>query len=193
VVEGRTYLPLRAMGDALGVPVNWNEELKQAEVGNSSPVAKSDEYSRNNPAPINTVQTVKEESFLGNNTVAVRIVEVIRGENAAAMVKNANMFNNPAEEGKEYIVVKIAVSALEVEDDKSVNINGYSFSCFSQNNEKYDSSLVVAPQPALDATLYAGGNAEGYVVFKVRQNDPAPKIAYGLKYDGTGGGWFSLQ
>ncbi len=33
VVEGRTYLPLRAMGDALGVPVNWNAELGQAEVG----------------------------------------------------------------------------------------------------------------------------------------------------------------
>ena len=32
-VEGRTYLPLRAMGDALGVDVNWNEELRQAEVG----------------------------------------------------------------------------------------------------------------------------------------------------------------
>lgn len=32
-IEGRTYLPLRAMGDALGVPVNWNEELWQAEVG----------------------------------------------------------------------------------------------------------------------------------------------------------------
>ncbi|MDP4132742.1 MAG: DUF5067 domain-containing protein [Bacillota bacterium] len=33
-IEGRTYLPLRAMGKALGVPVNWNEELKQVEVGN---------------------------------------------------------------------------------------------------------------------------------------------------------------
>ena len=33
VVEGRTYLPLRAMADALDVPVNWNEELRQAEVG----------------------------------------------------------------------------------------------------------------------------------------------------------------
>ena len=35
VIEGSTYLPLRAMGDALGVPVEWNAELKQAEVGNS--------------------------------------------------------------------------------------------------------------------------------------------------------------
>lgn len=38
VVEGRTYLPLRAMGDALGVPVNWNDALGQAEVG--TPPAK---------------------------------------------------------------------------------------------------------------------------------------------------------
>ena len=40
-VEGRTYLPLRAIGDALEVPVNWNEELRQAEVGTSSNVSIS--------------------------------------------------------------------------------------------------------------------------------------------------------
>ena len=32
-VEGRTYLPLRAIGEALGVPVEWNETLRQVEVG----------------------------------------------------------------------------------------------------------------------------------------------------------------
>ena len=35
VIDGSTYLPLRAMGDVLGVPVNWNNELHQVEVGNS--------------------------------------------------------------------------------------------------------------------------------------------------------------
>ena len=55
VVEGRTYLPLRAIGEALGVPINWNEELRQAEVGNQAPVAETNQYSRNNPAPLNTV------------------------------------------------------------------------------------------------------------------------------------------
>lgn len=38
-VNGRTYLPLRAMGEALGVPVNWNQELFQAEVG-TTPTSK---------------------------------------------------------------------------------------------------------------------------------------------------------
>ncbi|KNY26408.1 copper amine oxidase N-terminal domain-containing protein [Pseudobacteroides cellulosolvens] len=32
VVEGRTFLPLRVLGDALGVKVDWNDKLKQAEV-----------------------------------------------------------------------------------------------------------------------------------------------------------------
>ncbi|GHV44967.1 hypothetical protein FACS189492_2040 [Clostridia bacterium] len=31
-VEGCTYLPLRDMGNALGVPVEWNDELRQVEV-----------------------------------------------------------------------------------------------------------------------------------------------------------------
>ena len=33
LIEGRTFLPLRAMGEALGVDVYWNEELRQVEVG----------------------------------------------------------------------------------------------------------------------------------------------------------------
>lgn len=35
-IDGSTYLPLRAMGNALGVPVNWNEDLRQVEIGNTS-------------------------------------------------------------------------------------------------------------------------------------------------------------
>ena len=33
VVEGRTYLPIRDMADALGIPIEWNNELRQVEVG----------------------------------------------------------------------------------------------------------------------------------------------------------------
>lgn len=31
-IEGRTYIPLRALGDVLGVKVDWNDEKGQAEV-----------------------------------------------------------------------------------------------------------------------------------------------------------------
>ena len=32
VIEGRTYLPLRALGDALSVDVNWNEKEFRVEI-----------------------------------------------------------------------------------------------------------------------------------------------------------------
>jgi hypothetical protein len=35
-IDGRTYLPLRSMGEVLGIPVNWNEELRQVEVGTAN-------------------------------------------------------------------------------------------------------------------------------------------------------------
>ena len=113
VVNGSTYLPLRAVGDALGVPVVWNAELKQAEVGNSAPVAEKNEYSRTNPAPLNTVQTytfknpnsfIDISSFNPDHSASVRILEVIRGESANAKIKEANMFNDEPKEGYEYII-----------------------------------------------------------------------------------------
>ena len=36
VIEGSTYLPLKAIGEALGVGVNWNKELKQVEIGEAT-------------------------------------------------------------------------------------------------------------------------------------------------------------
>ena len=32
VIEGRTYLPLRAIGDVLGIDVEWNQGLRRVEV-----------------------------------------------------------------------------------------------------------------------------------------------------------------
>ena len=36
VIDGRTYLPLRAIGEALGVGVEWNTELSRVEISNDS-------------------------------------------------------------------------------------------------------------------------------------------------------------
>ena len=33
VIDGSTYLPLKAIGDVLDVKVKWNSELRQVEIG----------------------------------------------------------------------------------------------------------------------------------------------------------------
>lgn len=195
VVEGRTYLPLRAIGDALGVPVEWNAELNRAEVGSSTPVADTNTYSRQNPAPLNTVQTYTSTSeWLDNDhTITMRVVETVRGDAAWKMIKETNMFNEEAEEGYEYALAKIAVTAQYIENDGAYELNRYKFTAFSSNNEEMTSCSVVEPAPAFEGKIYAGGNAEGWVTFLVRKDDANPKIAYGLDYNGQGGVWFSLN
>ena len=41
-IDGSTYLPLRSMGNALNVPVEWNTKLKRVEVGIPKTEAKSE-------------------------------------------------------------------------------------------------------------------------------------------------------
>lgn len=195
VVEGRTYLPLRAMGDALGVPVEWNADLNRAEVGNTVPVADENAYSRSNPAPLNTVQTYTTESEYLNNdhTITMRVIETVRGEAAWNMIKGANTFNEKPEEGYEYVLAKIAVTAQYIENDGAYELNSYKFDAFSSNNEEMPYCSVVEPEPNFTGKIYAGGNAEGWVSFLVRKDDLNPKIAYGLDYNGMGGIWFALK
>lgn len=49
VIDGSTYLPLKAIGDVLNVKVNWNSDLKQVEIGESpkQDTPKSFQDSRN--------------------------------------------------------------------------------------------------------------------------------------------------
>ncbi len=201
-VEGRTYLPLRAIGDALGVPVSWNEELRQAEVGNASNSASSNEYSRNNPAPINVVQTHTKKSIFGSvteNNVSVRVLEVKRGAEAEKVLKENMIYSSltapQEEEGYEYLIAKVALSVLNVADDGAFDVNDYYFKAFSSNNEempdtKYDYYFDLKPK--LTGSLYAGGNIEGWLTLLVKKDDPAPKLAYNLDYEGKNGIWFKL-
>lgn len=196
VVNGSTYLPLRAVGDALGVPVVWNAELRQAEVGNSAPVAEKNEYSRTNPAPLNTVQTYTKTSDWydeDNYTASIRILETVRGEKALEALKNKSKLYPDPEAGYEYMNVKVAMSVIDTKGDYSVNATQYDFTTFSSNNEECPENYYASIDPDFTGSLYSGGNVEGWITVLVKTDDANPKIAYGLDYSGANGIWFNLQ
>ncbi len=194
-INGSTYLPLKAIGDALGVPVKWNQEAFQVEVGTTS-TGKAP-YSRSNPAPINITQTyTKESEYLDDDySVNITIKEVIRGNEAYQKIKAANKYNEPADDGYEYVLIKVAVSINSVEGDGAVDASlmDYKFATFSSTNEEMPDESVVEPAPALEGKLYAGANNEGWIVRQVRIDDANPKLAYGLDYNGQNGIWFGLK
>lgn len=194
VSNGTTYLPVRAVGEALGKEVTWDGTTNTVYIGQKPSVEKPSgtTYDRTNPAPLNTEQTISISKYSGDYTVSIKITDAFRGQSAWAAIREANMFNKPAPDGKEYILFAVTATVESVSDDKSVNFSKYDFTAFSSSNAEYERISVVLPDPEFDGSAFAGGSIEGWVVATVDVNDEAPKVVYGQKSDGSGGIWFSL-
>lgn len=186
---GTTYVPIRAISQAFGKEVAWDAKTRTVIIGTNS---SSGSYNRQNPAPVGVAQTINVSNFLEKYTATMSITETLRGDEAWTKIKAANMFNDAAPSGKEYILAKVKVSVSNVSNDKAVAFNAYSLTAYSTNNVEYDTPIVVEPDPVFEGKLYNGGSLEGYVAFLVNKSDASPKAVFGESYDGSGGIWFSL-
>lgn len=137
---------------------------------------------RSNPLPFGDTITVKEniydDSFNSyESLVEITLLETIRGEEAWKMIQEENMFNEPADEGFEYAMVKVKgfLKESETEDD-SLHFSSMNFNFVSNDGEVYDWAMVVVPNE-LSKELYNGGTAEGYIVNQVKVGDDF-KISY---------------
>jgi PBP1b-binding outer membrane lipoprotein LpoB len=146
---------------------------------------------RKNPAPLNTTVTYDGINTLFDRYKAeITFTEVIRGADAWNMVKSGNEFNDVAPEGKEYLIIKVRVKALESVNDEKIDINNASFELVSKDGVKYDDfAFVSGVEPQLKE-MYAGAEQEGYIVFTVKTDDE-PTVVF---LDRNNGGiWFSLK
>lgn len=100
------------------------------------------------------------------------ILEVVRGADAAAKIKEANQFNSPAPAGQEYILIKARVRALDTQTpDSTLGIDKTLFKLTGEKNVVYDLPLAVAPEPNLDAIAFPGGEVEGWIVLGVAEGE----------------------
>lgn len=106
VVEGRTYLPLRAMGDALGVPVEWNADLNQAEVGTTENTSIKEKQETVE------ISTAKEllENIKSNTTIILK--SGVYNLSDVKNVDNKFVTKSDVPDGYEYIIN--SVSGLEI-------------------------------------------------------------------------------
>lgn len=188
IYNGTTYLPVRAVANALGQDVSWDNSTKSVYIG-SQPTATS--YSRSNPAPVGTAQTITIDNYLGKYTVTIKVTEAFRGQSAWTAIKKANMFNTAPEDNNEYVLLSVEATIDSAENDRAVSLNDYDFKIYNSTNSEYERVLVVSPNPQFDGSAYEGGKIEGFMAFTVSTSDPSPKIVFGQDYDGTGGIWFS--
>jgi hypothetical protein len=86
------------------------------------------------------------------------------------MAQAANQFNEPPTDGMEYIAFRVHAKYIGTVD-KTEQIDGSYFKTTGSANVVYDDPSVVNPEPAFDATLYPGGEDEGWVILQVAQGE----------------------
>lgn len=158
-------------------------------VSSEAPVVK--EGTRKNPIAVGETATFDGmNTIFDQYTVELTVTEVVRGEEAAAIVKEGNRFNDEAPAGKEYILVKFHINALDSANDEKINLNNAMFEFVSKSGVKYDDFVAVAGlEPAL-TDVYAGGEMDGYVPALIDEGD-SPNIVFLERNDG--GIWFATE
>ncbi len=152
-VDGRTYLPLRAMGEALGVPVNWNEELRQAEVGT---------------AP-------DESSVTVNNEVQTNDTWKMTYKSLKTLKKIDDY--TKAEDGKEFVIVSFELENLT--DEKQI-FSGmlYLDSYFDDVKEKQTVVSYKGEQSLLSVSVEPKKKVKGYLAYQVDTSWKKLEIVY---------------
>lgn len=137
---------------------------------------------RSNPLPFGDTITVKEniydDSFNSYGaSLEITLLETVRGEEAWTIIKTENQFNEPAEEGYEYVLIKVKGLLIDAEtEDDSLLFSSWEFDFVSDDGEVYDFPSLVIPNE-LHKELYNGGTGEGYIYGQVKVEDDF-KVSY---------------
>ncbi len=112
----------------------------------------------------------------------ITALEMVRGEAAWSMAKAANQFNDPPETGMEYVAVRVRAQYINAEDTTG-RISSGDFKIVGSTNVLHDAPAVVDPEPALDATLYPGGVAEGWIIVQATVDESNLLLVFDPLFD----------
>ena len=114
---------------------------------------------------------------VSTNEFEVMIKELMRGDDVYNMLLEANQFNDPPDEGMIYLAARIHARRIGT-GDRALNISYIDFDPTGSANILYDRPSVVEPDGGLDAYLYPGGEAEGWVVMQVPDDEGDLMLVY---------------
>jgi hypothetical protein len=150
---------------------------------------ESSAFSRTNPCPVGTSQSVNIDDWLeGKYSADITINSIVRGDTAWQQILAENQFNDPAADGMEYIIANVTVTITDSEKDASIDLSSYDFTPYSGSYSEYEQVSVVTPQPEFGGSAFAGGSQSGNIVFQVAVDDSTPIAVFG----GSNGFWFKL-
>lgn len=102
----------------------------------------------------------------------VQVLEVKRGDEAWNEILAANQYNDAAPEGMEYLLIKLHVKSTYA-DNEEHSIGHCDFNVTGDRLNLYSclSTFAISPEPQLDATLFTGGETEGWISYLVGKGE----------------------
>lgn len=129
----------------------------------------------------------------------ITLVEVLRGEKAWELIKDADKTNKPADPGFDYVLarVKFEYSARGTPGLCVHKLSPEQFTAYSSKGEDYRNASIVMPKPEMRKSLKSGDSFEGWVAFLIPKQDKAPLMSYSADPGGAvvhaGTKWFLLK
>lgn len=203
VYKGTTYLPMRKVAELLGKDVSWDGNTTTAGINDKIAVEpetvvpqtgvnlSDTANSRTNPLPLGSSVLVNCDDYSsGKYQIEIALKNVIRGEEAWNMVYTANQFNDPADEGFEYLLGNFEIKVIKTVDDAQIKISETDFETVSSDGVVYEMDWSVDPEPSIASELYQGSSTMGYSTLLVSIGDE-PVIRYEYEYGKYV--WFSIK
>ncbi|MCG2783636.1 MAG: DUF4352 domain-containing protein [Anaerolineae bacterium] len=143
-----------------------------------SPTAAATEISPTQTAPAqepgsNPNNPISRAETLVTIDWEIRVLEVLRGDEAMAMLKQVSAFNGQHEDSDmEYMLVNLGVKYVGAAE--TAYVYGKIFRSVGSANEIYKSVSFIdveVPDPELEANLSPGGETEGWVAIQVGKNE----------------------
>jgi hypothetical protein len=163
--EPTSTLAATAAPEATATPVPTEAPPPtETPIPTDTPVASPPGMSRSNPFPATELVSAPNWDL--------QVLEIKRGEEAWKEIQAAYDYNVEAAEGMEYLLVKLHVKSTYA-DSEEHNINYCDFNATGERLIQYTcgSAPVIGPEPQLDATLFTGGEADGWAQFMVAQGE----------------------
>lgn len=169
------FIPLLAVVASFAVRVAVSAPTLMSETAVVTPSSAS-----NNATPLPTITPTPAPGLSRQTALPLQevnrlthwefsVLEQIRGAKAEELILDTNMFNQPAPEGYEYLLLRMRVQnkrLLSDEERLSFALTG------DQQRVYYNFSYsVVEPEPQLETYLSSGATSEGWIEFVVAKGE----------------------
>jgi hypothetical protein len=112
----------------------------------------------------------------------ITLLDVIRGDEAWAAVQAASSVNDPPAAGMEYILARVHARYIATAEATD-SIDGFSFKSTGSAGVVYDTPIVVGLEPELEASLFPGGQAEGWIAVVVAEDEADVALVFEPLFD----------